>query len=61
MWGVWGSYNYVDNEGVLQNKKYNYFQHGIFGAPSQGKSGVVSVSLANNLEMKVKSDSDTTG
>ena len=61
MWGVWGSYNYIDNQGIEQTKKYNYFSHGIFGAPSQGKSGVVSVSLANNLEMKVKSDADSTG
>lgn len=61
MWGVYGSYDYIDNQGVPQHKKYNYFSHGIFGAPSAGKSGVVSVSLANNLEMKVKSDKDTTG
>lgn len=61
MWGVWGSYDYIDRNGNPVTKKYNYFSHGIFGAPSQGKSGMVSVSLANNLEMKVKSDSDTTG
>ena len=61
MWGVWGSYDYVDRNGVNQTRKYNYFQHGIFGAPGQGKSGVVSFSLANNLEMKVKSDKDSTG
>lgn len=61
MWGVWGSYDYIDSQGNPQKRKYNYFSHGIFGAPSQGKSGVVSVSLANNLEMKVKSDNDSTG
>ena len=61
MWGVWGSYDYIDRNGNPVTKKYNYFSHGIFGAPSQGKSGVVSVSLANNLEMKVKSDADSTG
>ncbi len=61
MWGVWGSYDYVDAQGIAQTQKYNYFSHGVFGAPNQGKSGVVSVSLANNLEMKVKSDSDSTG
>lgn len=60
-WGAWGSYDYVDAKGVPQHKKYNYFSHGIFGSLSQGKSGVVSVNLANNLEMKVKSDADSTG
>ncbi len=61
MWGGWGSYSYVDQQGLPQTKKYSYFSHGIFGTTSQGKSGVVSVSLANNLEMKVKSDADSTG
>ncbi len=61
MWGSWGSYNYIDAQGLPQTRKYNYFSHGIFGSTSQGKSGVVSVSLANNLEMKVKSDADSTG
>lgn len=61
MWGIWGSYDAVDSQGITQTHKYNYFSHGIFGSPSQGKSGVMSVSLANNLEMKVKSDNDSTG
>ena len=60
-WGVYGNYQYTDAQGVVQNRRYNYFQHGIFGAPSAGKSGVISVNLANNLEMKVKSDADSTG
>lgn len=61
MWGIYGSYNYVDNNGNVQEKKYNYFQHGIFGSPSSGKNGSLSFSLANNLEMKVRDDSDSTG
>ena len=61
MWGVWGTYEYPDATGAMQTRKYSYFSHGIFGAPGQGKSGMVSVSLANNLEMKVKSNNDSTG
>lgn len=61
-WGYYGSYAYTDkNTGQVRTKKYSYFQHGIFGSPGQGKSGTVSYSLANNLEMKVKSDEDSTG
>lgn len=60
-WGYYGSYAYTDNNGQVRTKKYSYFQHGIFGTPGQGKSGTVSYSLANNLEMKVKSDEDSTG
>ena len=61
-WGYYGNYAYTDNvTGKVKTKKYSYFQHGIFGAPGQGKSGTVTYSLANNLEMKVKSDNDSTG
>ncbi|MDE6511843.1 MAG: LPS-assembly protein LptD, partial [Muribaculaceae bacterium] len=61
MWGVWGQLNYVNNAGQQINKKYNYFSHGVFGSPGQGMSSSVSLSLSNNLEMKVKSDQDSTG
>lgn len=60
-WGVFGRYNYPDANGVMQTRKYNYFSHGVFGSPSGGKSGIISVNIANNLEMKVKSDKDSTG
>lgn len=40
---------------------YSPFQYGIFGAPSKGKTGTISFGLQNNVEMKIKSDSDSTG
>ncbi len=61
MWGIYGQYSYVNNAGDPVTRKYNYFQHGVFGAPGQGMSSSVSLSLSNNLEMKVKSDQDSTG
>lgn len=60
-WGYFGKYNYVDNQGNERTNTYSYFSHGIFGAPSRGRTGSVSVAFANNLEMKVKSDNDSTG
>ena len=60
-WGYYGSYTYTDRQGQEVKRDYGYFQHGVFGAPGRGKTGVVSVNLANNLEMKVKSESDSTG
>lgn len=61
MWGVYGSYQRPDLQGNLETVDYSYFSHGLFGVPGRGRQGVVSVNLANNLEMKVKSDSDSTG
>ena len=60
-WGYYGNYSYVDNQGKERNVKYPYFQHGIYGQPQSGKSGVISFNIANNLEAKVRSDEDSTG
>lgn len=61
-WGYYGTYAYTNpTTGKLVNTKYSYFAHGIFGSVGEGKTGSVSLSLANNVEMKVKSDADSTG
>ena len=60
-WGYWGKYDYIDANGKSQTRHYSYFQHGLFGGASSGKSGIISFNLANNLEAKVKSDQDSTG
>lgn len=60
-WGYYGNYSYENAAGEIVSKKYNYFSHGAFGSPSSGKIGSLNVALANNLEMKVRDDSDTTG
>lgn len=60
-WGYYGTYDYVDRQGKAMQRKYSYFGNNIFGSVGQGKSGMVSMSLSNNLEMKVKSDADSTG
>ncbi len=59
--GYYGNYEYMNANGEMVRKKYSMFPNGLYGVPGQGKSGTVSVSLANNLEMKVKSDNDSTG
>lgn len=61
IWGVYNYYVYTDQAGNDRRVDYSYFSHGIFGVPSRGKRGAVSLNLANNLEMKVKSDKDSTG
>lgn len=60
-WGVYDYYTYTDQAGNDRRVDYSYFSHGIFGVPGRGKSGSVSINLANNVEMKVKDDSDSTG
>jgi len=54
--GYYGQYSYVDPDGNTQSRKYSLFPNSLFGVPGQGETGAVSVSLSNNLEMKVKTN-----
>lgn len=60
-WGIYSYYLYTDAQGRERRQDYSYFSHGIFGVPGRGMNGLITLNLANNLEMKVKSDADTTG
>lgn len=59
--GYYGNYAYTNAQGETVTRTYNYFPNALFGVPSPGKTGTVTVQLANNLEMKVKSDNDSIG
>ena len=41
--------------------KYSYYSGYQYGTPGSAESGKISLSLGNTLEMKVKTDKDTTG
>ena len=41
--------------------EYNQYQGTIFGGPGKGKTGSISMDISNNIEMKIKSDDDSTG
>ena len=60
-WGYYGNYERVERDGTVVPVRYSYFQHGLYGNAPSGKSGVISFNIANNLEAKVKSESDSTG
>lgn len=59
--GYYGSYMRPNASGEMEEHVYNMFPNAIFGVPGRGRQGSVSVQLANNLEMKVKSDNDSIG
>ena len=60
-YGFWKSYTYTDDKGEVHTVDYSPYTGTLFGTVSQGKSGTISMDVSNNLEMKVKSDKDTTG
>lgn len=54
-YGYWKKY--IDASGNEQY--YSPYQDQPFGVPSRGKQGVISLDLANNLEMKYKAKNDS--
>ena len=55
----YGYYRSVQTNSLALTEKYSIFQNGIYGSPGSGKSGIVSFGINNNLEMKVKTKTDT--
>lgn len=60
-YGYRKQYERVDAAGNSSWVSYSPYSGGIYGYPSGTKQGLISMSVSNNLEMKVRSDRDTTG
>ena len=60
-YGYWQRYTRIDNNGTPEVVYYSPFSGSAYEVPGRGKTGSVSFSVANNLEMKVNTDKDTTG
>lgn len=59
--GYTDSYIRTDANGEQSTVTYSPYENGIYGYPNGTKQGLVSMQVSNNLEMKVKSDRDSTG
>lgn len=55
------TYQKTDADGNVSLVEYSPFENGLFNVPSRGKTGSVTFDLSNNIEMKAKSDKDSTG
>ena len=60
-YGLWKTYQKTDADGNVSLVSYSPYQNAQYGVPGKGKTGSLSFTLGNNLEMKVKSDKDSTG
>lgn len=60
-YGYYDTYTYTDEYGEVRMKEYSPYEGATFGVPGKGKSESISFSLDNNVEMKMKSDKDSTG
>ena len=59
--GYTRTYEKVDAYGERSTVSYSPYSGGVYGYPSGTKQGLITMSVSNNLEMKVKSDRDSTG
>lgn len=65
-WGYYGTYTKKERDTTNpeiyheSEVKYSRYERNLYGAPTAGKSGSINFSLANNVEMKVRNDNDTT-
>ena len=60
-YGYYDTYTYTDEKGEVRTVEYSPYQGMAFGVPGKGMQKSFNFSIDNNLEMKVKSDKDTTG
>lgn len=60
-YGYTTSYVKTDRDGNVSTVTYSPYQGMMYGYPSSGQQGLISFGLSNNLEMKVRSDRDSTG
>lgn len=55
------TYTYRNEYGEDMEYSYSPYSGMMFGAPSQGEQGNIGFDFKNNIEMKIRSDKDTTG
>ena len=60
-YGYYETYTKTDEEGNVSIVEYSPYSSSLYGVPSSGKTGSVSFDISNNIEMKVKSERDSTG
>ncbi len=60
-YGYTDYYTKTDAQGNVSTVTYSPYAGQVYGYPNGKKTGSISMSISNNLEMKVKSKKDTTG
>ena len=58
-YGYYDTYVYTDENGEARVVEYSPYQGSLYGIPSRGKTGSVSLSVSNNVEMKWRTKSDS--
>ncbi|MBP5277369.1 MAG: LPS-assembly protein LptD, partial [Prevotella sp.] len=60
-YGYYQTYQRTDANGEVSLVEYSPYSTGLYSPPGKGRTGSISFDLGNNIEMKIKSDEDSTG
>ena len=60
-YGYYATYQRTNTDGTVDLVEYSPYANSLYGVPGRGKMGSFNFSFDNNIEMKIKSDKDTTG
>ena len=60
-YGYHDSYQYTDASGNVKLVEYSPFQEAMFSVPGKTKTEMITWDVSNNIEMKIRSDKDSTG
>ena len=58
-YGYYDSYVYTDEAGEVHTVEYSPYQNSLYGIPGKGKTGNISFSVSNNIEMKWRTENDS--
>ncbi len=57
--GYYDTYVYTDENGEARTVEYSPYQGALYGIPSKGETGSISLSVSNNVEMKWRTKNDS--
>ena len=60
-YGYYQTYQKTDADGNVSLVQYSPYGDALYSVPGKGRTGSISWSFDNNLEMKIKTDKDSTG
>ncbi|MBQ2290470.1 MAG: LPS-assembly protein LptD [Bacteroidaceae bacterium] len=58
-YGYYDTYVYTDDNGEARTVEYSPYQGSMYGIPSKGRTGSISFSVSNNVEMKWRMKNDS--
>lgn len=60
-YGYYDTYVKTDAKGNVSTVTYSHYQGSLYGSPGSGMTGSVNMDVSNNVEMKLRTDKDSTG